>query len=600
VNLNGATLQAKANTTQFIANLTRANIYSGGVTIDSNAKTITIPQALLTASGSNGITSIPITAGGSGYIGAPVVTITGGGGIGATAAATVSGGVVTGITITSAGTGYTSAPTIALTGGGATTPATLGTALFAANASDGGLTKIGLGTLTLSGANTYTGTTTVNNGVLATTTLAANGTASGLGQGTTVTLDGGTLKYTGTTSVTSGNFNRTINVGPNGAIMDNASGAGRFIFVDGSFNGSGPLNFVDSSLNKDQFLITSGNPSLSGNVFVGNGSLNSGMLQYRSANANPFGTGTIQVNGGILTADNGTTTPTTLDNNLILNGGTVGTQQPNMTYTGPVSLQASTTVGHPYVGSVGTVTFSGGISGGSTAALNVSTASSVILSSANSYSGATTVNAGTLNAGVSGSLSGTSGITVNSGGTLALSGIGVDRINNLADVTLAAGATPGTGGIFNTGGLNEGPVDGLLGSQPAEMGVLTLSANSTIDFSSPATTQGSNLLFSNLSYVAGDAVRILNWTGLSLADNGSAGNDRLLFGINPGFSNETLASIQFFDDAGGLFATGATLIPFNGYTELVPIPEPSSWMLAGVAVLGLFGCKRRRLIQAES
>jgi hypothetical protein len=99
--------------------------------------------------------------------------------------------------------------------------------------------------------------------------------------------------------------------------MDNTSRAGRFIFVDGSFNGSGPLNFVDSSLAKDQFLITSGSPSFSGNVSVGNGSLNSGMLQYRSANPDPFGTGTIQVNGGILTADNGTTTPTTLGNSLI-------------------------------------------------------------------------------------------------------------------------------------------------------------------------------------------------------------------------------------------------------------------------------------------
>jgi autotransporter-associated beta strand protein len=79
--------------------------------------------------------------------------------------ANVSSGSVTGITMTSPGTGYTSAPTVTLFGGGYSSAATLGTPTLASNVS-GGLTKQGVGTLTLTGANTYTNLTTVKEGTL--------------------------------------------------------------------------------------------------------------------------------------------------------------------------------------------------------------------------------------------------------------------------------------------------------------------------------------------------------------------------------------------------------------------------------------------------
>jgi autotransporter-associated beta strand protein len=165
LNFNGGTLVAAASGTFIPAILTSANVYSGGAVIDDGGNAITIAQPLLAPTG-NGVSTIPVATGGTGYLDTPVVTITGGGGAGATAVANVSGGSVTGITITSPGTGYTSAPTVTLFGGGYTSAATLGTATIAANVS-GGLIKVDTGTLTLTGANTYTNLTKVRGGTLA-------------------------------------------------------------------------------------------------------------------------------------------------------------------------------------------------------------------------------------------------------------------------------------------------------------------------------------------------------------------------------------------------------------------------------------------------
>ncbi len=165
LNFNGGTLMAGMASPTFMTGLTAATIYSGGAVIDDGGNAITIAQPLLAPAG-NGMATIPVTSGGAGYLDTPIVTITGGGGVGATAVADISsGGAVTNITITSPGIGYTSAPTVTLFGGGYTSAATLGTATIAVN-KGGGLTKQNSGTLTLSGANTYTGNTTVNGGTL--------------------------------------------------------------------------------------------------------------------------------------------------------------------------------------------------------------------------------------------------------------------------------------------------------------------------------------------------------------------------------------------------------------------------------------------------
>jgi autotransporter-associated beta strand protein len=165
LNLNGGTLKAFTNNTAFMSGLSSATIYSGGANINDAGFSINISQPLAAPSGFS-VSSIPVSSGGSGYIDTPIVTISGGNGSNATATATVSGGAVTAINITGPGTGYNNGDglNINITGGGGS-GATPGTPTFIA-AVGGGLVKSGTGILTLSGANSYSGSTVVGGGQL--------------------------------------------------------------------------------------------------------------------------------------------------------------------------------------------------------------------------------------------------------------------------------------------------------------------------------------------------------------------------------------------------------------------------------------------------
>jgi PEP-CTERM motif len=130
------------------------------------------------------------------------------------------------------------------------------------------------------------------------------------------------------------------------------------------------------------------------------------------------------------------------------------------------------------------------------------------------------------------------------------------------------------------------------------MGALTLTSTSagshaTFDFLTGA--NGSSLVFSSLASGSGAFVDIKFWTGTIGSDTGATGNDRLLFATDPGLTNAQLANYQFYNDAGTAFAVGGTIIVYGNEFELVPVPEPSTWVGGALALSALGFMQRRRL-----
>jgi autotransporter-associated beta strand protein len=191
LNFNGGTLRSLANGTLLApAAVDGAYFYGNGGALDSSNFNVIVSRNLEAPAG-NGVTGVTLGGPLAGYLGAPYVGISGGGGTGATAIAQFdfTTGSVTNILITSAGYGYTGTPNVVLSGGGQTNYY-VGLANIAAN-TPGALTKLGTGTLQLTGTNTYAGGTLINEGML------VFGTTNALGTGLVTINDGGALAMTG-------------------------------------------------------------------------------------------------------------------------------------------------------------------------------------------------------------------------------------------------------------------------------------------------------------------------------------------------------------------------------------------------------------------
>ena len=356
-----------------------------------------------------------------------------------------------------------------------------------------GLTKNGTGTLSLSAANSYTGTTTVNAGTLALGSNLAlqNSTLDTSGAGC-ITLAGGITTPTlgglsGSKDLSSGitgNYNLvtaiTLNPGANqtvtysGNITNGAadmsltkSGAGTQILSGANtYTGATTVNAGTLRLGASNVLADTSNLTIIGGTFdistysdtVGvitmtNGNLigTSGVLTGSTYNITG-GNLTAQLGGGSVIINNGTTNVSAIGSAVtftvdgssavaaltanvvassvsLLNGGSI---------TGSFSLNASGGVSSNSGSIASSLIGSGGVT------MN-GAGNTLALSGSNSYTGATTISAGTLSINAAAALGSTSGVNLANGTALLYTG-GAGTLGS--NITVSSG----TGTLRNSGG----------------------------------------------------------------------------------------------------------------------------------------------------
>ncbi|WP_204561551.1 autotransporter-associated beta strand repeat-containing protein, partial [Azospirillum palustre] len=433
----GGAVTMGANTTIGVSGtgLTLSGVVSGAYALTKDG------SGMLTLSGDNTYT-------GATTVSAGVLYITHANALGTTAAGTtVSSGATlrigNGLTIaenlTISGIGVSSGIGAVKVNGGTAT--ITGTVTLAANADIGSynsgdtltisstvsgaynLTKVGAGTVVLSGTNGYTGTTTVSNGTLS---IAGSGNISSAG----ITLDGGTLDVTGSAvtlanAIALGSGHGTVSVGTGNALT-----------LSGVI--SGAYNLTKSGAGT---LTLSGTGTYTGTTTVGAGTLVvTGTLNGASAGAVTVGNGgtlagTGTVNGGLTVQSGGTLSP-----------GIAGTNN-----------------------GVGTLTVNGGLTIQSGGTLAVDLASTSSYDQVN-VTGAVNVGSATLTAGGSytpvKTVSGDSFAIVTNDGSDAVTGTfnglasGAALTLNSGSITISYAAGSNSNDVVLTGPANQAPVLG--------------------------------------------------------------------------------------------------------------------------------------------
>ncbi len=357
------------------------------------------------------------------------------------------------------------------------------------------LVFLGSRTLTLTGNNTYSGSTTIASGQLS---VGSGGTSGRLGGGAVV--NNGTLS-----------FERTDSYG--GAVNNVFSGTGAMRLLSGVLALGGNNSYSGATILSGGLLILGHKNALGTGTFSLGGSSGTGVPTLQaSLDLSASGSGPVANNWNLILDS-----IVSGSNNLTLSGTYQGafsdhtltnslTGGASLVLSGPVGIsRTSTDVALVFAGT-GNTTISGNITNGSTAtasALTQSGTGTLLLSGTNSYGGATTVSAGTMQFAKAASYYGgdtalwTAALTrVGSGGTLAFNVGGSGEFSSanvtsiLANLAVSANATNGmnagsnlgfdtsnaTGGNFTIGDV----IANTTGSSGGSRGLIKLGANTLI------------------------------------------------------------------------------------------------------------------------
>jgi autotransporter-associated beta strand protein len=608
--------------------LSGANTYSGLTTVNGGILNIQNGSALGgTTSGTTVSSGATLQLQNNITVGAEALTINGTGASGQNGAlVNLSGTNNYGglLTLGAASTISSDSGTLNLTNTGTITGATFGLTLTGSgNGSvssiigtvSGTLTKSGIGTWTLSGANTYAGKTSIQNGALSVSSInkviggslssnlgapliAANGTID-FGS----TTNTGTLIYTGSGETT----DRVINLAgtTGGGTIENdgsgaltfssnltATGAGSKTFtLQGSNTGSNTISgiIVDNSGSNTTALTKAGagNWVLSGvNTYTGGTTINAGTLQLGNANSSP---------GGAL----GTTTGAS----VTFGAGSTGKLQLNGNATTIIDLNTNATVGTPIiengsstatailtVNTANTDTYAGLLQDGSTKSLGLTKSGSgtlILTGLTNSQTGITNINGGILRASdITTYAAGNQTITSSILGQAAFNGVAFSgnnatlqlRYNGQSDSTSQTLTLPSTKGgalLVNASAPNATiDVDRQGGS----------GTNKTIAFTSSTIATSSTL-----NVTGGDGYS-LGLGNLTVGSGGSAGNVT----VNPTTANLTIGTatssgttnshtLVLDGTSSGNTVTGAMANGGSSSVLSVTKQNTSSWTLSGAS-----------------
>ncbi len=497
--------------------------------------------------------------------------------------------------------------TFNVTGGvGNTSDLTIGAAIIS-----GSMTKTGAGTMTLTGANAYEGTTTINAGILNIQNATALGNANGTsGTGTTVN-SGGTLQLQGGIAV--GNELLTLNgtgAGSNGALQN----------VSGNNSWSGAITVNDARAQSDSGLLTLGGTVTVNTALEVRGSSNTTIsgAMGGSGTLTKNGTGTLTLSGnntygGATVINQGVVS---LQHNSGLGSGLAGTAVAGSgaalelsnaangnlnTVAEPLTLHGTGISGAGALRNIaGTNTFGGQVTLGSSSLITANSGTSLTLgggiaTAGNTLTIGTTANNGAIT--VSGSASGSGNLIKNGTGSLTFSGstttlgavtmnagtlsftgstttLGTVNMNagtlNFSGTTATTGAVHLNGGTTSVGGsttLETGPIDAIAGA------TLTIASGGSVvaDYASGTTTFSGVLAGAGEFEKTGAGTLAFNnsFTASNLTLTLDGGTLSLLGGFTFGTIHITGDTILDFNNSAGTFLSSASLIIDAGVSVTV-------------------------------